>query len=79
MFADCVPGVADFLAFEGVFKALNNRLVAVAVVDDRVTFAAVYERLNEIYAFSGDGDDGVDVRGLGELDGVCSLEFVTGE
>jgi hypothetical protein len=62
--------VQKLCAVEGSLEAFNDGFVAVAVVDDRVAFAAVDELLDVRLRAARDGDDGVDVGFDGELKGV---------
>ena len=70
LFGDGVEGVQKLCAVEGFFEAFDDGFVAVAVVDDRVAFAAVDELLDVRLRAARDGDDGVDVGFDGELEGV---------
>ena len=65
-----VEGVPQLLAVESILEALDDGLVAGAVVDDGVAFAAVDQGLDEGAAAPGHGDDGVDIGEGGELDRV---------
>jgi hypothetical protein len=70
LLGDGVESVQQLLAVERFFEAFHDGFVAVAVVDDRVAFAAVDEFLDVRLGAAGDGDDGVDVGFHGELQGV---------
>lgn len=72
MLADTVEGVGNFavcLPFDSGEEALHELLVADAVVEDDVTFCGVDEGFHMLNAVAGDGDDRMDVREAGELDG----------
>ena len=60
----------QFLPLEGFSEAFDDGGVAFAVVDDGVAFAAVEELLDVVFGAAGDGDDRVNVRFDGELQGV---------
>jgi hypothetical protein len=76
LFAYSIERVVDAinrLIFDNIFNTRDERFVTLAVVDNSIAFTAIYQLFDKSLSSSGNGNDRVDVRKLGELNGIGSL------
>jgi hypothetical protein len=66
---------AETIFLQSILDTSYDGFISLSVIDDGVTLASINELLNERLGSSGNNDQGVDVRGLSELDGEGSLMY----
>jgi hypothetical protein len=76
--ADSIERMMNFaktIFLQSILNTSHDGFISLSVIDDGVTLASINELLNERLGSSGNNDQGVDVRGLSELDGEGSLMY----
>jgi hypothetical protein len=64
--------VLKLLAFQGILNPLHDGIVAFAIIEDGVTFGAIYHRLDMSLRSASDAYKRVVVKLAGELQGLRS-------